>query len=208
MKETKVVSTPLVKHFKLSTTQSPSTNEEKNEMSCIPYFSTVGSLMYAMVCIRPNIAHVVGTVSRFLSNPGKEHSAAVKWILRYLKDSDLGGNLDNSKSTSDYLITFGGGAISWQSRLHKCIALSTTEAEYIAITEGAKELLWMKEFIKDLDFEQSRMALEEKLFEKCGRHESCTRVPPLEVHFGPLAGGGVCWAMTHVPDKGPWPNPT
>ena len=58
-------------------------------------------------------------------------------------NSDLGGNLDNSKFTSGYLITFEGGAISWQSRLQKCIALSTTEAEYIAITKGAKELLWM-----------------------------------------------------------------
>ena len=124
-----MVSTPLAKHFKLSTTQSPSTNEEKKEMSHIPYSSAVGSLMYAMVCTRPDIAHVVGTVSRFLSNPGKEHWEAVKWILRYLKgtadmelcfssgkpelvcytDSDLGGNLDNSKSTSGYLITFAGG---------------------------------------------------------------------------------------------------
>ena len=132
-----MVSIPLAKHFKLSTTQSPSTNEEKNEMSSIPYASAVGSLMYAMICTRPDIAHVVGTVSRFLFNPGKEHWGAVKWILRYLKgtsdmelcfgsgkselvcytDSNLGGNLDNSKFTSSYLITFEGGAISWQSRL-------------------------------------------------------------------------------------------
>ena len=65
MTETKVVSTPFAKHFNLSTTQSPSTNIEKNEMSSIPYSSTVGNLMYAMICIRPDIAHVVGTVSRF-----------------------------------------------------------------------------------------------------------------------------------------------
>ena len=70
-------------------------------------------------------------------------------------DSNLGGNLDNSKSTSGYLITFGGGAISCQVRLQKCIALSTIEAEYIVITEGTKEFLWMKEFIKYLVFEQS-----------------------------------------------------
>ena len=81
MTETKVVSTLLSKNFKLSTTQSPSTNEEKNEMSSIPYSSVVGSFMYAMICTRPNIAHVVGSVSRFLSNPEKEHWGAVKWIL-------------------------------------------------------------------------------------------------------------------------------
>ena len=174
-----MVSTPLAKHFKLSPTRSPSTNEEKNEMLSIPYSSAVGILMYAMICTRPDIAHAVGTVSRYLSNLANEHWGAVKWILHYLKgtldmelcfgsgkselvcytDSNLGGNLDNSKSTSVFLITFEGGAISWQSRLQKCITLSTTEAEYIVITEGAKEFLWMKEFIKDLDFEQSKFVL-------------------------------------------------
>lgn len=69
------------------------------------------------------------------------------------------GNLDNSKSTFGYLILFRGEAISWQSRLQKCEALSTTKSEYIAITEGDKEFLWMKEFVKDLDFEQSRFIL-------------------------------------------------
>ena len=114
-------------------------------------------------------------LARFLSHPWQEHWGEVKWILRYLKgtsdmelcfcggkyelvcytDYNLGGNLDNSKSTSGYLITFWGGAISCQLRLQKCIALSTTEAEYIVKTEGASELLWMKDFIKYLDFEQS-----------------------------------------------------
>jgi hypothetical protein len=54
-------------------------------MSRVPYSSTVGNLMYAMVCTRPNIAHVVGFVSRHMNNPGKEHWEAVKWILRYLR---------------------------------------------------------------------------------------------------------------------------
>ena len=71
MTEIKVVSTPLAKHFKLCITQSPSTNEENNEMSSTLYSSAVVSLMYAMICTRPDIAHVVGTVSRFLFNPGK-----------------------------------------------------------------------------------------------------------------------------------------
>ena len=62
MTETKVVSTPFAKHFNLSTTQSPSTNEEKNQMSSISYYSAVGNLMYSMICTRLDIAHVVGTV--------------------------------------------------------------------------------------------------------------------------------------------------
>ena len=97
----------------------------------------MGSLMYAMVCTRSDIAHVVGVVSNFLSNPGKEHRALMKWILKYLRgtsktclcfgtnkpmlvgytDVDMVGDVDSRKSTSGYLITFSGGAVSWQSRL-------------------------------------------------------------------------------------------
>jgi hypothetical protein len=63
----------------------PKTQEEIEYMSRVPYSSTVGSLMYAMVCTRPDIAHAVGVVSRYMKNPGKEHWEAVKWILRYLR---------------------------------------------------------------------------------------------------------------------------
>ncbi|GJX46901.1 hypothetical protein Tco_0272091, partial [Tanacetum coccineum] len=99
--------------------------------------------MYAMVCTRPDLAHAVGVVSRFLSNP----------------DSDLAGNKDNMKSTSGYLMTFAGGAVSWQSRLQKCVALSTTEAEYVAATKACKELLWLKRFLQELGFKQQRYAV-------------------------------------------------
>ena len=54
-------------------------------MALLPYASAVGSLMYAMVCNRPDIAHTVGVVSRYMANPGKEHWEAVKWLLRYLR---------------------------------------------------------------------------------------------------------------------------
>jgi hypothetical protein len=179
MNKAKVVSSPLATHFKLSTKQSPSTDEEKEDMERIPYASAVGSLMYAMVCTRPDIAHAVGVVSRFLSDPGREHWNAVKWIMRYLRgtsklclsfgsgkpmlvgytDSDMAGDVDTRKSTSGYLITFSGGAVSWQSRLQKCTALSTTEAELIAATEACKELLWMKKFLQELGFKQQQYVL-------------------------------------------------
>ncbi|GJS24340.1 retrovirus-related pol polyprotein from transposon TNT 1-94 [Tanacetum coccineum] len=127
----------------------------------------------------PDLAHAVGVVSRFLSNPGKKHWEAVKWIFRYLRgtsklgitfgngkpmlvgftDSDMAGNKDNMKSTSGYLMTFAGGAVSWQSRLQKCVALSTTEAEYMAATEACKELLWLKRFLQELGFKQQRYAV-------------------------------------------------
>ncbi|GKU85719.1 hypothetical protein SLEP1_g345 [Rubroshorea leprosula] len=85
MKHAKPVSTPLANHFKLSKRSCPTTKEEKEKMSPIPYYSAVGSLMYAMVCTRPDIAHAVGVVSRFLSDPGKIHWEAAKWIFRYLR---------------------------------------------------------------------------------------------------------------------------
>ncbi|CAH9120743.1 unnamed protein product [Cuscuta epithymum] len=179
MDNAKSVSTPLASHFKLSVQQCPSTKDEKKEMDRVPCASAVGSLMYAMVCTRPDISHAVGVVSRFLSNPGREHWEAVKWILRYLRgssslrlcfgnekyvlegytDSDMAGDIDSRKSTSGYLITFAGGAVSWLSRLQRCVALSTTEAEFIAATEACKELLWMKNFMKELRYSQERYVL-------------------------------------------------
>ncbi|KAG5549867.1 hypothetical protein RHGRI_014986 [Rhododendron griersonianum] len=128
MSKAKPVSCPLANHFKLSSKQCPTSEKDKAEMEKFPYASAVGSLMYAMVCTRPNLAHAVGVVSRFLSNPGKEHWAAVKWILRYLRgtsrvclcfgngkavldgftDADMAGDVDSRKSTSGYLMTFAG----------------------------------------------------------------------------------------------------
>ena len=85
MKEAKLVTMPLSGHFKLSKKSCPLTKEKKKKMTAIPYSSAVGSLMYAMVCTRPDIAHAIGVVSRFLANPIKEHWEAVKWIFRYLR---------------------------------------------------------------------------------------------------------------------------
>jgi hypothetical protein len=179
VEDAKTRSTPLESHFKLSKKQSPKTDEEREKMAKVPYASAVGSLMYAMVCTRPDIAHAVGVVSRYMANPGPEHWEAVKWILRYLKgtsgmslcfsgrsanlqgfvDSDLGGDMDGRKSTSGYVFTLGNTAISWMSRLQKCVAISTTEAEYIAISEATKEMVWLKNFLKEIGKEQDKSVL-------------------------------------------------
>ncbi|KAH9290734.1 hypothetical protein KI387_034851, partial [Taxus chinensis] len=102
-------------HFKLSKERCPKIEQERNQMSKVPYSSAVGSLMYAMVCTRPDIAHAVGAVSRFMSDPSRDHWQAVKWILRYLRgtmetvlcysgsdttlcgyvDSDMAGDVDS-----------------------------------------------------------------------------------------------------------------
>ncbi|GJT71001.1 putative RNA-directed DNA polymerase [Tanacetum coccineum] len=137
----KVVSSPLTPNFKLTDKDCPSSKKNIEKMDRVPYASVVGSLMYAMVCTRPNLAHAVGVVSRFLSNP----------------DLDLARNKDNMKSTSGYLMTFARGGVSWQSRLQKCVALSTTEAEYVAATEACKELLWLKSFLQELCFQANNL---------------------------------------------------
>jgi len=72
MDKTKPVSIPLAEHLKLSTMQCPNNEEEKKEMSRVSYSSVIGSLIYAMICTRLDIAHAIGGVSRFLSNPGEE----------------------------------------------------------------------------------------------------------------------------------------
>jgi len=65
-------------------------------------------------------------------------------------DADMVGDIDTRKSTSEYLTTFAGGAIYWQPKLQKCVALSTTEAEYIIATETCKDILSMKNFLLEL----------------------------------------------------------
>ncbi|PHU16748.1 hypothetical protein BC332_12443 [Capsicum chinense] len=105
---------------------SPKTAQEREHMALVPYSLAVGSLMYAMTCTRPDIAHAVGFVSRYITNPRKEHWEAVKWLLRYLR---------------------GGTVVRWMSRLYKCVAQST-EAEFVAIVEVGKEMIWLEELGK------------------------------------------------------------
>eukprot|EP00253_Pinus_taeda_P022811 PITA_22811 len=76
--------------------ECPKTQEEEEDMSRVPYASAVGSLMYTMVCTRPDIAHAVGVLSKFMSKPGKEHWTSVKQVFRYLRGS------------SDYVLCYQG----------------------------------------------------------------------------------------------------
>jgi hypothetical protein len=174
MQNEKLVSTPLANHFKLTKEMCPKTQEEIEYMSRVPYSSAIGSLMYAMVCIRPDIAHAVGVMSRYMNNLGKEHRVAVKWILRYLRgtanhalcfggsklvlhgyvDSDMVGDKDSRRSTTGYVFTIGGTIVSWISKLQKVIALSTIEAEYVAATEASKEMIWLQRFMEELGKKQ------------------------------------------------------
>ena len=87
MQECKSVKVTIPIGVKLSVDQYPKTHEEEEDMSRVLYVSAVGSLMYAMVCTRPNIAHAVGFLSRYMSKQWKEHWTAVKRVFRYLRDT-------------------------------------------------------------------------------------------------------------------------
>ncbi|RVW99369.1 Retrovirus-related Pol polyprotein from transposon TNT 1-94 [Vitis vinifera] len=141
----KPMSTPLGSHFKLSKEQSPKTEKERYHMSKVPYASAIGSLMYVMVCTRPDIAHAVRVVSRFMS-------ASLK--LQGYVDVDFVGDIDSRKSTTGFVFTLGGTSISWASNLQKIVTLSTTEAEYVATTEAEKEMIWLYGFLDELGKKQ------------------------------------------------------
>ena len=179
--QTKPVSTPLASHFKLSSQLCPKNDEEKVKMKDIPYSSVVGGLMYAMVCTRPDIGHAIGIISRFMHNPGREHWEAAKWVLRYLHgtrttgicfernnggidnfsigyvDSDFASDLDKRRSTTGYIFTMAKGPICWRSILQPTVALSTTEAEYMAMAEAIKEAIWTLGLIEDLGVNQHKL---------------------------------------------------
>eukprot|EP00253_Pinus_taeda_P023986 PITA_23986 len=140
MQNEKQVSIPLVSHFKLSKEVCPKTQEEMAYMSKVPYALAVGSLMYEIVCTRPNIAHAVRVVSKYMNNPGKEHWMVVKWIIR--------------RSTTRYVFIVGGTDVSWVSKLQSVVALSTIEEKYVVATEASKEMIWLQRFLDELGKKQ------------------------------------------------------
>lgn len=180
MADSKSVTTPIGAQFKLTALEEGEQGLGSSDEEC-PYANAVGSIMYAMISTRPDLAFGVGLVSRFMSNPSKEHWEAVKWILRYLvgtkdvglvfkknsgnfsvkgySDSDFGGDLDRRRSTTGYVFQVGGNTVSWKSGLQQVVALSTTEAEYISLVEAIKEGLWLRGITEELGYAQSEVVV-------------------------------------------------
>ena len=82
-----------------------------------------------------------------------------KVTLQGFVDADLGEDVYSSKSASGYIYTIGGTVVSWMSRLQKCITLSSTEAEYVAIAEAGKEMIWLADYLEKLGKKQSEKIL-------------------------------------------------
>jgi hypothetical protein len=162
---------PIVKGDSFGKFQCPKNQYEIDQMKAVPYASAVGSLQYAQVCTRPDLAFITGVLGRYQDNPGMEHWKMVKKDLRYVQgtkcliltykrsdsleirgysDADFAGDKDDRKSTTGYVFTLAGGAISWRSSKQAIVASSTMYAEFIACYEATGQALWLKKFIPDL----------------------------------------------------------
>ncbi|KAJ9556430.1 hypothetical protein OSB04_011044 [Centaurea solstitialis] len=171
MQDSKKGFIPMQHGLALSKAQCPSSSSELERMSRIPYASAIGSIMYAMICTRPDVSCALSMTSQYQANPGNDHWTAVKNILKYLRrtkemflvyggveelsvkgytDASFQTDRDDSCSQSGFVFLLNGRAVSWRSSKQSTIADSTTEAEYIAVNEAAKEAVWMKKFIGDL----------------------------------------------------------
>ena len=171
------VSTPVDVSANLSSSCSTSTSKVDQAM----YQSAVGSLLYLANWTRPDISFAVNSAARFCSDPKGEHWTAVKRIFRYLKgtisygilylnpsdnedvvgycDSDWAGDLDDRRSTSGYVFCIGAGPISWRSKKQSCVALSSAEAEYMALASASQEALWIRELLTSLNVHVSAPTL-------------------------------------------------
>ncbi|KAK8578797.1 hypothetical protein V6N12_069141 [Hibiscus sabdariffa] len=171
MEESKRGFLPMRHGISLSKEMCPSTPQERERMSQIPYASAIGSIMYAMICTRPDLSYALSMTSRYQANPGEGHWTAVKNILKYLRrtkdvflvyggeeelrikgytDASFQTDKDDSRSQSGFVFCLNGGAVSWKSSKQDTVADSTTEAEYIAASEAAKEAVWIKKFMTEL----------------------------------------------------------
>jgi hypothetical protein len=172
MESSRKGSLPVFKGISLSVTQSPATGMENSVISSIPYASAIGSIMYAMLSTRPNVALTLSLTSCYQSNPSMSHWTAVNNILKFFrrtKDMVLfygGSNVEldvkgyvstnykadsiDEKSQTGNVFLVNGGAVSWRSCKHSPKAKSTTESMCIATTDVANEAVWLQKFVLEL----------------------------------------------------------
>ncbi|GMF39098.1 unnamed protein product [Phytophthora fragariaefolia] len=167
---------PLDTSVHLTKNGEPKTDEEKAKMRPKPYRSLIGSLMYLACGTRSDISVAVAKLSRLLENPGEKHWNAGIKVVKYLlktknigilydgalssklvaySDADWAGNRDDRRSVSGVMVMMCGAPVVWRSTFQKTVALSSTEAGYMALSECVKEVVWMRLLLKDLGSEQT-----------------------------------------------------
>jgi Reverse transcriptase (RNA-dependent DNA polymerase) len=160
------ISTPMLANEQLKKLTSP-------EIDVRAYQSAIGALMYPMLGTRPDLAFTVAALGRHAANPGGDHQRALDRVFQYLRatsdrllvfrrgapggsvlhgfvDADWASDVNDRKSTSGFVFMLGGGAVSWSSKKQACVALSSTEAEYLAGAHAAKETIWLRRLLSEL----------------------------------------------------------
>jgi len=169
MQESKPARTPFPAGAKLVKSQTPPELCDKEFKT--QYQSIIGSIMYAAIGCRPDLAYAAVKLSSFSSNPDQSHMNVAHHVLRYIRgsldfklvydgnhnrnligysDSCWGGNLEDRKSTTGNCFFLAGGVVTWASKKQPTVALSSVEAEYMAITSAAKHSKWIQKFFKEL----------------------------------------------------------
>ena len=170
VKENKIASTPMNVNEKLEK------DDGSGSADATRYRSLIGGLMY-LTHTRPDISYAVGVVSRHMQNPTKHHFGTAKRILNYIagtadygvwygssknfnligySDSDWAGCTEDRKSTSGHLFTLGTSAVSWSSKKQATVALSTSEAEYSAVSSAATQAVWLRRILASFEQEQQQ----------------------------------------------------
>ena len=148
-------------------------NPEGNDGDCSNSFARLlGELQYIANVTRPDIAYAVNRLASYMANPSLQHIGALKCILRYLSSTKTHGivymalpqepsfffgyadasyrNADDRKSISRYVFLAGNGTTTWCSRKQVSIALSSTEAEYVPLSEAVREACWLRSLYSEL----------------------------------------------------------
>ena len=167
MENAKSASTPLPEQYEAETSTGNCTPDFQQQ-----YQSVIGSLLYIMLGTQPDISYAIIKMAQFTSNPSLDHMNKAKQILQYLnssKDLSLVFNGDSDKgliaftnsdwasdkimhkSQTGYFFQLASASISWQSHAQKTIALSSIEAEYMALCDCCKQAKWIKPFYPNLE---------------------------------------------------------
>ena len=180
MQDCKPVKTPQDPGLKLTKNMCKGGCKHDDTMKGVPYRSAVGAVMYLMVGTRPDLAAAVGTLSQFASDPCPTHWQALKRVFRYLhetpkhvicfsgssdgeligySDADWAGDIETRRSINGYVFVLNEGCISWCSKKQHTVALSSTEAAYMSLSEAMQEAVWLNAFMSELGEEVSDGAL-------------------------------------------------
>lgn len=180
LKLVKPAKIPLSNLVTLSKDMCPTSDKEKEEMKRIPYKSILGQLLYIAITARPDIATAVSICGKFADNPGMAHWNGLLQIVQYLQgtrklrlklsnakeislnacaDADWAGDIDGRNSRTGYTISIGESVVAWSSKLQTSVAQSSTEAEYVALTECARTLIWCRALLTEMGFPQEKPSI-------------------------------------------------